>query len=129
MLAVSLRFDEMDDSIVTRMILSGIPIDEPFLQHRLSFMVNEERKGLRVGKLPVNDCFYLMGTADPTGTLKSDEVCIILCVIIFLCYLFCFIVTLGHLGKEKDKSRLLNDYNFVENPFSNSYILSNHFFF
>ncbi|XP_034699033.1 probable RNA-dependent RNA polymerase 5 isoform X1 [Vitis riparia] len=78
-LRVSLRFGEMDDdSIVTRMILSGIPIDEPFLQHRLSFMVNEERKGLRVGKLPVNDCFYLMGTADPTGKLKSDEVCIIL---------------------------------------------------
>ncbi|RVW96217.1 putative RNA-dependent RNA polymerase 3 [Vitis vinifera] len=77
-LRVSLRFGEMDDSIVTRMILSGIPIDEPFLHHCLSFMVNEERKGLRVGKLPVNDCFYLMGTADPTGTLKSDEVCIIL---------------------------------------------------
>lgn len=81
----------MDDSIVTRMILSGIPIDEPYLQHRLCWMVNDERKGLMTGRLPINDCFYLMGTADPTGTLKSDEVCIILCVIIFLYFFLLFL--------------------------------------
>ncbi|GMN50612.1 hypothetical protein TIFTF001_019770 [Ficus carica] len=65
-------------SIVARMILSGIPLEEPFLQHRLSVLVKEERKGLRGGKLSVDDCFYLMGTADPTGKLEHDEVCIIL---------------------------------------------------
>ena len=95
----------MDDSIVTRMILSGIPIDEPFLQQCLCFMTNEERKGLMVGRIPVNDCFYLMGTADPTGMLKSDEVCIILCVIYSCVIPFSFIVTLGHIVKGKDKSR------------------------
>lgn len=65
------------------MILSGIPLEEPFLQHRLSVLVKEERKGLRGGKLSVDDCFYLMGTADPTGKLEHDEVCIILYVLSF----------------------------------------------
>ncbi|GMH16524.1 hypothetical protein Nepgr_018365 [Nepenthes gracilis] len=67
-----------DDFTVGRMILSGIPLDEPFLQYRLSFFAKEERKGLKLGKLPIADSFYLMGTADPTGTLNSDEVCIFL---------------------------------------------------
>ncbi|KAF8393438.1 hypothetical protein HHK36_021682 [Tetracentron sinense] len=40
--------------------------------------LKEERKGLKGGKIPVSECYYLMGTADPTGLLSSDEVCIIL---------------------------------------------------
>ncbi|KAF6165726.1 hypothetical protein GIB67_012623 [Kingdonia uniflora] len=30
------------------------------------------------GKIHVSECYYLMGTADPTGLLNSDEVCIIM---------------------------------------------------
>ncbi|KAF9615290.1 hypothetical protein IFM89_022617 [Coptis chinensis] len=77
-LSVSLRYGEMDDFLVPRMILSGIPLDEPYLKTRLSVIMNEEKKGLKGGKLPINECYYLMGTADPTGRLKGDEVCIIL---------------------------------------------------
>lgn len=84
-LAVSLHYGEMDDFNVARMILSGIPLDEPFLQYRLSILMNEERKGLKGGRLPVNECYYLMGTADPTGLLESDEVCIILYAILLTC--------------------------------------------
>ncbi|PKA63394.1 putative RNA-dependent RNA polymerase 3 [Apostasia shenzhenica] len=77
-LKVSLRYGEMDDYLVSRMILCGIPLDEPFLLSRLLVLMKEERKGLIDGKLPVDDCYYLMGTADPTGTLNPDEVCIML---------------------------------------------------
>uniref|UniRef100_A0A1D1XGI4 RNA-dependent RNA polymerase n=1 Tax=Anthurium amnicola TaxID=1678845 RepID=A0A1D1XGI4_9ARAE len=77
-LKVALRHADMDDYLAVRMILCGIPMDEPFLQFRLSVLMAEEKKGLKEGKLPISDCYYLMGTADPTGTLKSHEVCIIL---------------------------------------------------
>lgn len=77
----------MDNHLVLRMILSGIPIDEPFLQGRLSVYMNEERKGLLSGKIPIRDCYYLMGTADPTGKLKPNEVCIILYALFLLCVL------------------------------------------
>ncbi|KAK0572333.1 hypothetical protein LWI29_030053 [Acer saccharum] len=77
-LKVSLNYGGMDDFIATRMILSGIPLDESYLQYRLSILMNEEKKSLLGGKLPVPESYYLMGTVDPTGTLKSDEVCIVL---------------------------------------------------
>ncbi|KAI3802886.1 hypothetical protein L1987_31032 [Smallanthus sonchifolius] len=49
---VGLNYGQMDDSATSvAMIGSGIPLDEPYLQYR---------------------------TADPTGTLNSDEVCVIL---------------------------------------------------
>ncbi|KAI3524654.1 hypothetical protein L1887_03317 [Cichorium endivia] len=76
---VGLNYAQMDDSATSvAMIGSGIPLDEPYLQYRLSILANEERKGLRGGKLPVNESCYLIGTADPTGILNSDEVCVIL---------------------------------------------------
>ncbi|KAI3775549.1 hypothetical protein L1987_50128 [Smallanthus sonchifolius] len=76
---VGLNYGQMDDSATSvAMIGSGIPLDEPYLQYRLSILANEERKGLRSGKIPVDESFYLIGTADPTGTLNSDEVCVIL---------------------------------------------------
>ncbi|KAI9192350.1 hypothetical protein LWI28_021583 [Acer negundo] len=74
----SLNYGGMDDFIATRMILSGIPLDESYLQYHLSILMNEEKKSLQGGKLPVPESYYLMGTVDPTGTLKSDEVCIVL---------------------------------------------------
>lgn len=78
--AVSINYGEMDDFYVARMILSGIPLDESYLQYRLSILMKEEKKSLAGGKLHVSECYYLMGTADPTGILERDEVCVILYV-------------------------------------------------
>ncbi|VYS52890.1 unnamed protein product [Arabidopsis thaliana] len=33
---------------------------------------------IMAGKLPIDESYYLMGTVDPTGELKEDEVCVIL---------------------------------------------------
>ncbi|XP_023006718.1 probable RNA-dependent RNA polymerase 5 isoform X2 [Cucurbita maxima] len=77
-LRVSINNGDMDDFLVARMILSGIPLDESYLQYRLSMLLREEKKSLRSGRLHVPDCYYLMGTADPTCTLESNEVCVIL---------------------------------------------------
>ncbi|CAK9141389.1 unnamed protein product [Ilex paraguariensis] len=77
-LRVALNHGENDDNfLAASMILSGVPLNEPCLQHRLSHLRNEERKGLKGGKLPISECFYLMGTVDPTGELNNDEVCVI----------------------------------------------------
>ncbi|KAA8523162.1 hypothetical protein F0562_009585 [Nyssa sinensis] len=78
-LRVALNHGEIDDDFMaTRMILSGIPLNEPCLQHRLSGLATKERKGLKGGKLPISESFYLMGTVDPTGVLKHDQVSVIL---------------------------------------------------
>ncbi len=70
----------MDDFSVARMILCGIPLDESYLKHRLSFLMKEEKKSLRGGKLHIPECCYLMRTVDPNGLLESDQVCVILYV-------------------------------------------------
>ncbi|GLU09929.1 hypothetical protein SLE2022_267640 [Rubroshorea leprosula] len=77
-LKVALNCGWMDDLIAARMILSGIPLNESHLQDRLSMMSTEEKKSIKGGKLPLNDCYYLMGTADPTGILEPGEVSVIL---------------------------------------------------
>ncbi|XP_021276524.1 probable RNA-dependent RNA polymerase 5 isoform X2 [Herrania umbratica] len=77
-LKVSLNNGGKDDFGAAKMILSGISLDESYLQHRMSIMLNEERKGLLGGKLPMTESYYLMGTVDPTGVLESDQVSIIL---------------------------------------------------
>ncbi|GKV11675.1 hypothetical protein SLEP1_g22913 [Rubroshorea leprosula] len=77
-LRVSLNCGSMDDLSAARMILSGIPLDETSVQNESFVTSKEEKKGLKGGKIPVNDCYYLMGTADPTGILEKGEVCIIL---------------------------------------------------
>ncbi|XP_047333491.1 probable RNA-dependent RNA polymerase 5 [Impatiens glandulifera] len=78
-LRVAINYGEIDDYYtVAKMILNRIPLDEPYLQYRLSILGKVERTGLKGGKLPIDESFYLMGTADPTGVLKSDEVCVIL---------------------------------------------------
>ncbi|KAL6838695.1 hypothetical protein ACP4OV_031409 [Aristida adscensionis] len=71
-------YANMEDSMSERMIHSGIPLEEPYLRSRLNFMAKQERTGLKEGKLPIDECYYLMGTTDPTGTLKPNEVCVIL---------------------------------------------------
>ncbi|KAK8476043.1 hypothetical protein V6N12_013837 [Hibiscus sabdariffa] len=77
-LKVALNRGGMDELGVAKMILSGIPLDESFLQYRMSIMLNEDRKNLLGGKLPITESYYLMGTVDPSKTLKSGEVSIIL---------------------------------------------------
>ncbi|CAK8576197.1 unnamed protein product [Lathyrus sativus] len=69
----------MDEYNAARMILCGIPLDEPFLQHYLSRLVKAEKNKLKGGKLYLEDCFYVMGTVDPTENhcLKENQVCII----------------------------------------------------
>ncbi|XP_047974429.1 probable RNA-dependent RNA polymerase 5 [Salvia hispanica] len=64
--------------IAQRMICSAVPLDEPFLQHCLVTLESSERTKLKEGRIPVNESFYLMGTADPTGVLHNDQVCVIL---------------------------------------------------
>ncbi|ONM18877.1 putative RNA-dependent RNA polymerase 5 [Zea mays] len=77
-LKLAYGYANMEDSMLERMIHSGIPLEEPYLLSRLSFMAKQEMKVFREGKLPIDECYYLMGTTDPTGTLKPNEVCVIL---------------------------------------------------
>ncbi|GKA72180.1 probable RNA-dependent RNA polymerase 5 [Tanacetum coccineum] len=71
-------YQHIDDSgICLEMLGACIPLSEPFLQHRLSQLAKEDRKGLGEGKIPISDSFYLIGTTDPTGILNSDEVCVV----------------------------------------------------
>uniref|UniRef100_A0A0E0JF81 RNA-dependent RNA polymerase n=1 Tax=Oryza punctata TaxID=4537 RepID=A0A0E0JF81_ORYPU len=77
-LRISFSYADMEDSISARMILSGIPLEESYLQYRLDFMAQQERKGIKQGKIPIDECYYLMGTTDPTRTLRPNEVCVIL---------------------------------------------------
>ena len=79
-LTVAFSYADMEDSMSARMILSGIPLEESYLQHRLDFMAQQERKGIKQGKIPIDECYYLMDTTDPTGTLRPNEVCVILLV-------------------------------------------------
>ncbi|XP_057538272.1 probable RNA-dependent RNA polymerase 5 isoform X2 [Amaranthus tricolor] len=77
-LQVALESGDMDDErLIARMILCGIPLHEPYLKTRLNFLTAHQNKSLKGGKLPIGESFYLMGTADPTSTLQSGEVCII----------------------------------------------------
>jgi RNA-dependent RNA polymerase len=76
---VAISHSDMDDFMSARMILAEIqPEDEAFLQFQLALMTKEERKHIQQGKILIDDCCHLMGTTDPTGTLKPDEVCVIL---------------------------------------------------
>ncbi|CAN7077015.1 unnamed protein product [Brassica oleracea var. botrytis] len=77
-LKAALNYGDMDDQNAAQMILVGIPLDEPHLKDHLSILSNTEKNDLRAGKLPVSESYYLMGTVDPTGELKEDEVCVIL---------------------------------------------------
>ncbi|XP_004288888.1 PREDICTED: probable RNA-dependent RNA polymerase 3-like [Fragaria vesca subsp. vesca] len=78
-LKVAEKYGGIDDFLVETMIRLGIPIEESYLQYRLSCLLRlQEGTGLRKGRLPIPDTFMLMGTADPTGTLERDEVCVIL---------------------------------------------------
>eukprot|EP01018_Ginkgo_biloba_P002643 Gb_32086 [translate_table: standard] len=67
-----------EDDVALRMVSCGIPLDEPYLQHRFKVFMGEEIKKLKEGKVYIDDTFYLMGTADPTGKLKPNQVCVIL---------------------------------------------------
>ncbi|EOA29804.1 hypothetical protein CARUB_v10012898mg [Capsella rubella] len=77
-LNAALSYGEMDDQNAAQMILAGIPLDEPHLKTCLSSFLKREKNDLKAGRLPVTESYYLMGTVDPTGELKEDEVCVIL---------------------------------------------------
>ncbi|KAL3625438.1 hypothetical protein CASFOL_030892 [Castilleja foliolosa] len=78
-LRASINHDGLDYAFVaTRMISAGIPLNEPYLQFCLLKLEMNEKTKLKEGKIPVSESFYLMGTADPTGVLNYDEVCVIL---------------------------------------------------
>ncbi|CAD5318965.1 unnamed protein product [Arabidopsis thaliana] len=74
----ALHYGNMDDKNALQMIMAGIPLDEPYLKHYLSKLLKLEKDDLKAGKLPIDESYYLMGTVDPTGELKEDEVCVIL---------------------------------------------------
>jgi RNA-dependent RNA polymerase len=76
-LRASVNHGDMDDYNAAAMILCGIPLDEPFLQYHLTKLVKAEKNKLKGGKLYLEDCFYMMGTVDPTHSLKPNQVCII----------------------------------------------------
>ncbi|VVA10487.1 PREDICTED: probable RNA-dependent [Prunus dulcis] len=76
---VAYNHGEIDDDYNSvKMILSDIPLEESYLQYRLSILKKEENKSLRKGKICSPQSYMLMGTADPTGILERDEVCVIL---------------------------------------------------
>ncbi|XP_013596635.1 PREDICTED: probable RNA-dependent RNA polymerase 5 isoform X1 [Brassica oleracea var. oleracea] len=77
-LKAAFNYGDMDDHNAAQMILAGIPLDEPHLQDQLFTFSKTEKNDLKAGRLPVSESYYLMGTVDPTGELKEDEVCVIL---------------------------------------------------
>jgi len=93
----------MDDQNAAQMILVGIPLDEPHLKNYLSILLKTEKNDLKAGKLPVTESYYLMGTVDPTGALKEDEVCVIL----YATQLFFYLFILSFNCMEKKNSGLL----------------------
>lgn len=66
------------DHVCLRMLSCGIPLHEPLLKHRLKYFMQMEIKKFKEGKVALEDSYYLMGTADPTGKLGPNQVCIIL---------------------------------------------------
>lgn len=70
--------DRENVDLMRRMLLSGIALDEPCLHNCLTHLATEAKKKLQRGKLPISESYYLMGTADPTGLLENDQVCVIL---------------------------------------------------
>lgn len=80
--SVAEKYGEIDDDFLgATMIRLGIPLEESYLQYRLSSLLKlEENNKLSKGRIYIPDSYVLMGTADPTGILERDEVCVILYV-------------------------------------------------
>ncbi|KAL8138278.1 hypothetical protein V2J09_004279 [Rumex salicifolius] len=55
----------------------SIPLDKSYIQWKLPILGKVALMGLKQGKLPIQGSFYVMGTVDPTGSLNSNEACII----------------------------------------------------
>ncbi|KAI4350803.1 hypothetical protein L6164_005218 [Bauhinia variegata] len=70
-------------NLIALLSYGGVP-NEYFLDILKSALEEAEsvffskRAALRAGKLHVSNCYYLMGTVDPTKRLRRDQVCIIL---------------------------------------------------
>ena len=99
-----MNYGNMDnDFTVARRISCGIPLEEPYLQYRLSVLMKEQKKSLKGGKIYIPECYYLMGTTDPTGKLESDQVCIFLYVLLleYICLLISICVNIFQHIAEK----------------------------
>ena len=70
---VAFNHADLDDSMSARMILSGIQSeDEAHLQYQLALMTKEERKGLKQGMIPIDECYYLVvGLQTTAGWRKA----------------------------------------------------------
>ncbi|CAI9759010.1 unnamed protein product [Fraxinus pennsylvanica] len=78
-LSIASNHEGMDEGFMAqRMLSSGIPLYEPYLQQCLSRLVKDDKAKLKTGRIPISESFYVMGTADPTGRLNNDQVCVIL---------------------------------------------------
>jgi RNA-dependent RNA polymerase len=53
-------YGNTNDFLPLRMILSGISLDDPYLQSRLAVMMREEWNNLKARKIPVSDSYNLM---------------------------------------------------------------------
>lgn len=79
---VAMIHGKSEDFMIARLIGSGLPLEEPYLKHRLTLLLKEHKTSLREGRIYIPESYYLMGTVDPTGELESDEVCIVLYVLL-----------------------------------------------
>ncbi|KAJ3702282.1 hypothetical protein LUZ61_005987 [Rhynchospora tenuis] len=69
---------ELDDyDLLLTMLDAGVPLCEPYLQYRLKDIITEKYKVLQEGKIPISNTYFLRGTADPTGTLSLNQVCVV----------------------------------------------------
>ncbi|BBN11259.1 hypothetical protein Mp_5g10380 [Marchantia polymorpha subsp. ruderalis] len=73
-----LEWETEKTEILLMMINARIPLTEPFLHRSLLDIVKRKLEDFTTGKVNLPESFYLMGTADPTGTLKRNQVAIVL---------------------------------------------------
>ncbi|GJP35607.1 hypothetical protein CLOM_g20104 [Closterium sp. NIES-68] len=61
-----------------QMLACGIPLSEPYLQDALQKRLKNAAESLEKGHVAAERSYYLMGVADPTGTLQPDQVVVLL---------------------------------------------------
>ena len=119
--AVSVNHGEMDDFSAARMILCGIPLDESYLQHRLSFLMKEEKKSLR-GKLHVPELLFNGDCWSHWAPWKWSSLCYSVCTLV-RCFSLFFMVK-NHLSiyEKRRKKPCKKVYKIFQNLYSNSHI-------
>ena len=60
------------------MLLAGFsPREEPYLAHKISRLLADKIKRVRLGSFPIPESAHLLGVADPTGSLPEGCVCVV----------------------------------------------------